>query len=254
MTLVSFFGCTFIAFGPAFSMFVLTVASDAQQVIVLISSAFFWLVSLLTSSILWTVVSPLKHYLAFSLVFSVLFQELFRFFFWILLRRAEEGLQIMTNSHSPLRKIHFHYVSGLGFGLMSGLFAMVNILAEISGPGTIGLAGDDPHFVVVSAFLTNCIILLHTFWGVIFFNGLDRKKWSYVCVVVLSHLLVSALTLFNKHHITWPALTVGHAVLAITAVWSFFNVGGSVDNLKRSMKLSSLATTTDTTDTETEAS
>merc|ERR1719370_346364 len=118
MTLMSFFGCTFIAFGPAFSMFVLTVASDAQQVIVLISSAFFWLISLLVSSIVWTVVTPLKQYLAFSLVFSVLFQELFRFFFWVLLRRAEEGLQIMTNSHSPLRKIHFHYVSGLGFGVM----------------------------------------------------------------------------------------------------------------------------------------
>lgn len=37
MTLLSFFGCSFIAFGPAFSMFAITVAPDAQQVIVLIS-------------------------------------------------------------------------------------------------------------------------------------------------------------------------------------------------------------------------
>ena len=37
MTLMSFFGCAFIAFGPALSMFILTVAPDAQQVIVLIS-------------------------------------------------------------------------------------------------------------------------------------------------------------------------------------------------------------------------
>jgi len=233
---MSFFGCTFIAFGPAFSMFVLTVASDAQQVIVLISSAFFWLISLLVSSIVWTVVTPLKQYLAFSLVFSVLFQELFRFFFWVLLRRAEEGLQIMTNSHSPLRKIHFHYVSGLGFGVMSGLFAMVNILAEISGPGTIGLQGDNEHFVVTSAFLTNCFILLHTFWGVIFFNGLDGKKWLSVGAVVACHLLVSSLTLFNRHQIMWPSLTVGYGILAATAIRSFFYAGGSLDNLKNSVR------------------
>lgn len=37
MTLLSFFGCTFVAFGPSLSIFVLTVAPDAQQVIVFIS-------------------------------------------------------------------------------------------------------------------------------------------------------------------------------------------------------------------------
>lgn len=33
---------------------------------------------------------------------------------------------------------------------MSGLFAMVNILADTSGPGTLGLKGHDPSFAVVS--------------------------------------------------------------------------------------------------------
>lgn len=37
MTLMVFFGCAFIAFGPAFALFSLTVAKDAQQVIVLIA-------------------------------------------------------------------------------------------------------------------------------------------------------------------------------------------------------------------------
>ena len=31
-----------------------------------------------------------------------------------------------------------------------------------------------------SAFLTNCMVLLHTFWGVIFFAALDTKKWLHV--------------------------------------------------------------------------
>ena len=33
---------------------------------------------------------------------------------------------------------------------MSGLFSVVNILADITGPGTVGLFGDDQCFVVVS--------------------------------------------------------------------------------------------------------
>jgi len=37
MTLMVFFGCAFIAFGPALALFSLTVAKDAEQVIVLIA-------------------------------------------------------------------------------------------------------------------------------------------------------------------------------------------------------------------------
>ena len=33
---------------------------------------------------------------------------------------------------------------------MSGLFSMVNILADITVPGTAGLFGDDEYFVVLS--------------------------------------------------------------------------------------------------------
>ena len=41
-------------------------------------------------------------------------------------------------------------VSGLGYGIISGLFAMVNVLADITGPGTLGLHGDPQNFLIVS--------------------------------------------------------------------------------------------------------
>ena len=44
-------------------------------------SGFFWLLSLLLSSLLWYAVVPLRDKLVFGLVFSVLFQEVFRFLF-----------------------------------------------------------------------------------------------------------------------------------------------------------------------------
>ena len=41
-------------------------------------------------------------------------------------------------------------VSGLGFGIMSGAFSIVNVLADMSGPGTIGILGDSKYFFIAS--------------------------------------------------------------------------------------------------------
>lgn len=41
-------------------------------------------------------------------------------------------------------------VSGLGFGVMSGLFSLINVLADSVGPGTVGLNGDSRFFFLAS--------------------------------------------------------------------------------------------------------
>lgn len=45
----------------------------------------------------------------------------------------------------------------------------------------------------LSAFMTLVIILLHMFWGIVFFDGCEKRKWYALLVVLLTHLLVSAL-------------------------------------------------------------
>ena len=57
MTALAFFGCAFTAYGPALSLFLFTIASDPVKIIILILSAFFWLLSLLFSSVLWLIVT-----------------------------------------------------------------------------------------------------------------------------------------------------------------------------------------------------
>ncbi|XP_047397595.1 gamma-secretase subunit APH-1B isoform X2 [Sciurus carolinensis] len=83
------------------------------------------------------------------------------------------------------------YVSGLGFGIMSGVFSFVNTLSDSLGPGIVGIHGDSPQFFLNSAFMTLVIILLHVFWGIIFFDACEKKKWYILLVVLLTHLLVS---------------------------------------------------------------
>lgn len=74
MTVAEFFGCAFLAFGPPLAMFTFTIAHDPIRIIILIAAAFFWLLSLLLSSLIWFIVVPLRDVLAFGLIFSVLFQ------------------------------------------------------------------------------------------------------------------------------------------------------------------------------------
>ena len=73
---------------------------------------------------------------------------------------------------------------------------MLNVTQKRTQALTLKLAWTrlkDAYFCCILAFLTLCFILLHTFWGVVFFAGLDRKNYIMPGVVFLSHMLVSCL-------------------------------------------------------------
>ena len=114
-------------------------------------------------------------------MFSVLFQELFRFLIYLLLDKADTYLKKLTETEETQIFANKHilaYVVGLGFGLMSGAFSLVNVLAASLGPGTLGFNGEPHNFFIVSAVMTLCMVLLHTSWGVIFFSSLDTGMGS----------------------------------------------------------------------------
>ena len=91
----------------------------------------------------------------------------------------------------------FFLVVGLGFGMMSGVFAMINVLADTAGPGTVGFNGESQSFFMISAATCLAMILNHTVWGIITFAGLDEKKYAAVAYVWAAHYLVSCLVRCN---------------------------------------------------------
>ncbi|XP_044267702.1 gamma-secretase subunit Aph-1 [Tribolium madens] len=234
MTLVEFFGCTFLAFGPPFAMFVFTIAHDPVRIIILIAAAFFWLVSLLLSSLWWYIVVPLRKDLAFGVVFSVVFQETFRYIIYKILRKAENGLKKITDDSTQLieNKHILAYVSGLGFGIISGAFSLVNILADAVGPGTMGLKSGNEMFFLTSAATGLCFILLHTFWGVIFFNALDNNNKLHVAGVIVSHLLSSCVTLLNSKIGPAGTLIPLYINLVLMGLEAYKVAGGSYASFK----------------------
>ncbi|XP_029353937.1 gamma-secretase subunit Aph-1b isoform X2 [Echeneis naucrates] len=240
MTASVFFGCTFIAFGPAISLFLFTIAREPLRVIFLIAGAFFWLVSLLLASLVWFIsvrISNMdneaqqKGLLIFGVVLSVLLQEVFRFAYYKLLKKANEGLLALSQEETmPISIRQLAYVSGLGFGFMSGAFSVVNILADSVGPGTVGIHGDSQHYFLSSAFMTMAIILLHMFWGVVFFDACEKQCWWAVAAVVISHLTVSCLTFQNPEYVA--SLVPTYVILFLMGIWAFYSAGGSLRTLK----------------------
>ncbi|XP_076808776.1 gamma-secretase subunit Aph-1b-like [Clavelina lepadiformis] len=237
MPLMVFFGCMFVAFGPSLALFVFTVMKFPLRIILLVVGAFFWLLSLLFSALLWLAVVPLREELAFSLVFSVIFQELMRFALFKLMNKAETGLEDAL-SEEERRSIASHklsYVSGFGFGLMSGLFSVINVLSNSIGPGNVGITGASPNFFLVSSFLASSFILLNTFWNVIIFNAYKKRKLAPIAIVILMHMLVSCLTLLNTlPHSIYVSLIVSYVSLILVMGWAFKIAGGSLGNLKAS--------------------
>ena len=129
--------------------------------------------------IMWLDICVFQDQIVIGLVFSVVFQETFRFLIYLLLRKADAYLKKLTENEETQIFANKHilaYVVGLGFGLMSGAFSLVNVLAASLGPGTLGFHGEPHNFFIVSAIMTLCMILLNTAWGVIFFASLDSRK------------------------------------------------------------------------------
>ncbi|XP_064115200.1 gamma-secretase subunit Aph-1-like [Macrobrachium nipponense] len=257
MTVAQFFGCGMIAFGPPIVMFALTIAKDPIRTIMLVASSFFWLLSLLFSSILYTAVIPLQDYLAFGLVFSVLFQELFRFLWFLLIQKAEGGLKKVSDGNIQIVEnkniLAYGKVTNFLFSLDlafwwddSGAFSLINVLADMTGPGTIGRHGDPKQFFIASAVTSLAFILLHVFWGILFFNALHRRAYLQLAYVVLCHLLASCITLMNPmYSVTIPTVWI---LTVLSGVLAFIVAGGSHRTVMIAIKGHSRVLQVDATD------
>ncbi|RIA90081.1 gamma-secretase subunit Aph-1 [Glomus cerebriforme] len=224
MTLLTFFGCALTAYGPPLAIFFLTVAKDAQLVILMVSSAFFWLISILIASSIWFV-SKSKD--PITVLYSVLLQELFRWFFFKLLSRAEKGLILASaNPTSPFNRSTFAFVSGLGFGFMNGLVTYINPLVSSVGSGVIMCKSCPTLTSFFIGAITTCLsILLHITWMVLAFEGFiyPKRKYYYIIWVVLSHLGASYSTLFNQSEIKFGCvigILINIAMLGVSIIAS----------------------------------
>ncbi|RKO98050.1 hypothetical protein CXG81DRAFT_16691 [Caulochytrium protostelioides] len=219
MTTTSFFGNLLVAYGPALAVFFGYIARDAQDVILAMSGAFAWLIPAFITSLFWNFI-PVLHETRVAIIFiGVVLQELFRVGFFLVIARAESGLDMISRNAQPsLNRPRYAFVTGFGFGMMSGAISYINQLAQSLGPGYIACTscpGIDVYFA--SAITTCFFIALHTTWHQFLFQGLWTPSWPRIAAlawVTLSHMAASCSTLLIPSHVHLGCL-IAYAVMLV---------------------------------------
>uniref|UniRef100_A0A914GW72 Uncharacterized protein n=1 Tax=Globodera rostochiensis TaxID=31243 RepID=A0A914GW72_GLORO len=141
--------CFSVAFMPSLFIFRHFVAPDPLRIILFVLGAFFWLCSLLLSSIVFAIFGP--RFLLVAVLSSILFQELARGLYFVLLYKAQGGLARLmaadtgrTGTASSMRLLYssrhiLAIVCGLGMGTAAALFQLANVLAAHLDDGVVGL-------------------------------------------------------------------------------------------------------------------
>lgn len=234
MAILEFIGCALTAYGPSIALSSLTIVDHPVKIIIMITSAFCWLLAIICSSLVWFII-PYESFIVGPVVISVLIQEAFRFATYKLIYYTEHVMRNIIGVGGKIipEERAVAYVSGFGFGIINGIFSFANILAELTGPGTTGLNGGSQTFSITSASVTSCFILLHTFWSIIFFQSLRSNSTIGVKYVVASHLLVSCMTLSHRQYNYFIPLTTIIIVTVFTMFYSYKIAGGQFQHLSK---------------------
>eukprot|EP00741_Cyanophora_paradoxa_P013475 tig00020693_g13012.t1 len=218
MALLTFFGCLFVALGPAFAIFLTIITKKSYLPVVMIGSSFFWLFSVLLASIFWYIVPPIQSTWGFIVVYSAILQEILRYGYFRLYIAAERGFSKMAGSTAALTDgLMSAIASGLGWGVIYVLVMYVGLLFNATGPGDLYMESCPRiSFFLASAFQAGCHLLLHVFYMVAAFDGYFRRSFVQPIVVTVLHIGASLISLANRNsegcHVSLPlifALTAG---------------------------------------------
>ncbi|XP_077553514.1 gamma-secretase subunit Aph-1-like [Haemaphysalis longicornis] len=235
MTLTECVGYGLTGFGPAISMFALTIAPYPNRVVVMLVSALGWLVSLVLSSVAWFLLSAFGLPLAPGVAVSVLFQEVARVLVLKMLLNVDQVLNLCGAAaavHHGRAMAALAYSSGLGFGVASGAASLLNVLAEASKlgapPGLHGVTDTvADNFFLVSALTTSALVVLHTVWSVVSLEALRmRGSFPLLCFAPAVHLIASWTTLFYSGGEQSYPFYVLLALLLISAMVAFSLLNG----------------------------
>ncbi|CAO3637075.1 unnamed protein product [Cunninghamella echinulata] len=183
---------SFYSLWSNFSIFFLFIARNAQHVLLTVASAFFCLIALLISSVIWYLAKDVQAIQTISIIYSVAIQELFRWFYFLLIQRTEPVLNLVTKyPKSPFNQFIFAFVAGYGYALTTSLVSYISLLVQSIGPGIIVCPScPNASIFFISAVTTTLFSLLHMVWMTIAFDGYASKSWiGYIKIiwVIISH-------------------------------------------------------------------
>ena len=149
----------------------------------MVGSAFMWLCAMLVTSIFWQIeIAATKAVTTgtlFPIIFGVFFQEVFRYLYWKLLKKAEDGLNTLGDDGSGrTSKAKQAMVAGLGFGVMSQIMQANIVIQAAAGPWTMETPGGScPGYSIffISSVTSALFGMMNISWSVIMYMGASRN-------------------------------------------------------------------------------
>ncbi|XP_003380347.1 protein dif-1 [Trichinella spiralis] len=241
-----FTGYFLIAFGTPLAIFLCVIMHDPMRIILFVGAAFFYMISILLAAIIWFILPHFDGILCFTVFLFVFLQEVIRYLYYKLIRRAQAGLDVVTEGNDSVEGVHplkhanhmISFVIGMGFGSMAGVIALVNGLADSSGPGTVGLPSalkfndmhGSYHFFLISSISVAALILLHVMWNVIIFHACDKKATWLAMFAIADHFLVAGISFYNRSNVWAASLSCLYGSLLLFSGLAFAVSGGNVKN------------------------
>ncbi len=216
MGYLTLIGCLLLVFGPLVVFSILVLSKRSSLVLLAIGSSFCWLFAMSVASMIWDVVTPLRGSQAFAVAIGVLctgFKEFFffffsltsfaegvRFLFWLIWTKGHQSLSVDAGKRLESEMLLFweSVAGGVGFAFGASLM-YAGVVWDAFGPGVLL----SRSCFGISVFLLGAIDglffnVLQIFWNVFANRAYKSKSKLLGGAVVLHHLLVSMITVFNS--------------------------------------------------------
>lgn len=232
-----------MAFSPALVLFLSTVAKRPDLIVLMLTSGCIWILSMSVCGLLWVALPLEGPAMLVVLLYSVLIQELGRWFTYRLYLRVVDGLQA-----SGLRGVAVGgkgavqpaVAAGLGHAVVQMMVFYGDEFARAALPGSLYThsCSSLSFFAVaaVSCAAVSVLNVLLTIFG--WTTAYPRKSNPMVGALILLHFGASAATLLNAPGglgcaASLPTLFIAVLVAAaITARYSLFEGGEAAIHLR----------------------
>jgi hypothetical protein len=204
--------CASHAFLPAIAFFIRFVAKEPLRIILFMIGAFFWLCSLLVTSIEWRLINIFTSLPIWTLIVFVINQEIARVLFFVVARKAYDGLtKLGTSNRVVIPEVEilahssrhtFAFICGLGFGSLACFFSIANVIADLTIDGVPGFPAsveknncpvhrtyDDVDVPYAYAMACSILVFLNAAWTILqwdscfkFFQSKTNKNGNEAAV------------------------------------------------------------------------
>jgi len=196
-------GCILIGYALPTAIFFAMMMRKAQLVIVMLASAFVWLMAMTVTSLLWSAIPPLHDSKAgWAIVpIGVVLQEIARGLFIRFYFRCERSFSVVSINAIvfPLVDFWSGLAAGVGYGATQSLVYYGPMMAHAMGPGTLYM----PHCSAMSALVSaaaNAALFnaLHVPLMVLGFDAYRLMSPLRIGVVAVLHAAAACLTILNN--------------------------------------------------------